>query len=285
MGSRRSGALEVAQFNPCQECGKTVNRFLEACPYCGADPGGDRSDAPPDKSQPDPISGVPSGDFRSLQAVALFVQLLFGLQAIASIVRLVVGIPYRSDLLEIAAGTSDVTAGVLLAEDRYLAAVGIATFGFLVLAVIFVIWFWRAYANLPAVGRQRTRATSWAIWPWLVPFAGLVIPYGIGAEIWTQSRAEAGMVSDYRDQNMEPVISWWSLYVIMTLVSQVGLFLGGEDLAPSELAARVGVDLVASLVTVAAAVAAARFVRLTTARQEQLRHSIAARSTVGVSVS
>ena len=257
------------QFIPCQTCEHAVNRFLEICPYCGNDPGGYRSDKP--VPPPVVVPGVPQGRFRPLQSIAVFAQLMFGLFVFGSIVSVVTGWSYRTALLDLDAGRSVLFDEVVRVEDRYVAALFVLSLGYIVLSIAFVAWFWRAYSNLSALGRSRRRGTGWAIGSWFIPIGGLFIPYGIGAEIWTQSRPEPGLVTDRRDPNMEPVISWWALFVMMSLVNQVGLLIGGDEQDPGELAAFVGVDLVASLVTIAAAVAAARYVRLVTARQEDLR--------------
>jgi hypothetical protein len=70
---------------------------------------------------------------------------------------------------------------------------------------------------------------------------------------------------------MEPVISWWALFLITGLVSQVA-FLSSGDLAddPGRIAATVGIDFVGSVLGIAAAVAAMRFVRMATDSQERL---------------
>lgn len=260
------------QFIPCQSCTQVVNRFLEVCPYCGNDPGGIRTDRP---VAPPPVAvGVPPGPFRPLQSVAVFAELLFGLFVLGSVVSLVTGLAYRTSLLDLAADRSILLDDAILAEERYFAAVGVVSIGYIVLSIVFIVWFWRAYSNLPALGRERSRRAGWAIGSWFIPIAGLFIPYGIGAEIWTQSRPQPGSVTAPRDPNMEPVISWWALYVIMSLVNQVGLFIGGDEQEPAEMAAFVGVDLVASIVSIGAAVAAVRFVRSVTARQEDLNRMV-----------
>ena len=260
------------QFIPCQVCQQTVNRFLEVCPYCGQDPGGDRSDVP---LPPTPVDlDVPQGTFRPLQSVALFAELLFGLFVLGSVVSLIAGVAYRNGLLELAAGRAISIDDVILGEERYLAAIGVVSIGYVVLSVVFVTWFWRAYSNLAALGRTRSRGAGWAIGAWFIPLAGLVIPYGIGAEIWTQSKPEPGGVTVRRDPNMEPVISWWALFVIMSLINQAGLFLAGDEQDAGELAAFVGIDMVASVVSIAAAIAAVRFIRLATARQQELHRLV-----------
>jgi hypothetical protein len=156
----------------------------------------------------------------------------------------------------------------VLVEDRYLVAAGVVAFANVVLAGVFVLWFWRAYSNLAALGRPRKRRAGWAIGGWFLPFANLVIPFGIGAEIWKESGQELPGGYSNEATNLEPVISWWALFVIMGLVNQIAFFNSG-DLAddPGRVAANVGIDLIGTLVAIAGAVAAIRFVRTATARQ------------------
>ena len=78
---------------------------------------------------------------------------------------------------------------------------------------------------------------------------------------------------------MEPVISWWALFIIMGLVNQVAFF-SSRDTSndPERLAAVVSVELLSSAVSIAAAVAAARFVRLATARQGSVGGAVSSRN-------
>ncbi len=238
---------------------------MAECPYCGDDPGGDRSDLAG-------IVTVPTRPPRHLplQGVALFVQLLLGLFIVGSLVGILAAVPYRAGLLDVAAGLPVSADDVVALEDRYNAAFLLVTVAYVATSIAFLTWFWRAYSNLTYFERPRRRTPGWALGSWFIPIAGMFIPYGIGAEIWNQSKPEPGPISQGRDANMEPVISWWALFLIMSLVNVVESFMLPEDYTASDLAAYVGVDLVASVVAIAAAVATIRFVRLATERQEQL---------------
>ncbi|MEA2002817.1 MAG: DUF4328 domain-containing protein [Actinomycetota bacterium] len=212
--------------------------------------------------------------YRPIESVALFVQLLFGVFILGSIVALVTGALYRTALLDLASPNTVRLDDVILTEQRYLAAAGMLSFVNIVLTVAFVVWFWRAYSNLNPLGRVRSRKAGWAIGSWFVPIGNMFIPYRIGAEIWTQSRPEPGPMPN-RDPDMEPVISWWALLLIMAVVNQIAVFRGmGITEDPFEIAAEtaavVGLELISSVVSIAAAIAALRFVRLATARQEKL---------------
>lgn len=251
----------------CGSCGREVDRLYVPCAHCGADP---TSGTP---APPTPRTGSAAQKKRRhypLESVALLLQLLLGLFAAASLLAFFTAIAYRADVLDVISGAKQITADVVLTEDRYNTAALLVSGAYAVTSVVFIVWFWRAYSNITYFERVRTRGTGWAIGGWLIPFAGWVIPYGIGAEIWTQSRPEPGPVPERRDPNMEPVISWWALFLIMTAVNLVAISSLPVDATSEQLASFVGVDIVDSAVSVAAAMAAIRFVRRTTERQQML---------------
>ena len=260
----------MPQFVECQACARTVNRSLSACPYCGSDPGGDRNDVRAAESAAVPTDQVPSR-YRTIQSLGLLLQLLFGLFIVGSVVSVVTAWAYRGLLLDLEAGRALVPSDATLIEDRYIMAAGVTAAAYLAIGVAFLVWFWRAYSNLTALGKHRKRRAGWAIGGWLVPFANLVIPYWIAAEIWRESRLETATDLLGNEPNMEPVISWWALFLITGVVNQIALFTAGDlEGNPGQVAAGVGIDVVGSIVGIAAAMAAMRFVRTATERQERL---------------
>jgi hypothetical protein len=245
-----------------------VNRYLEQCPYCGADPGGDRTDRPEVEAQPPSGVVATTEPYRPLQSLAVFVQLMFVLFIVASVVVVVTAWSYRGVLLDLASNVPVLMDDAIRAEDSYVTASGLLGGANVFLAGAFIVWFWRAYSNLVALGRPRKRRAGWAIGSWFVPIGNFFIPYGIGAEIWKESTDDIGGTTE---TNLEPVISWWALFLIMGLVNQIAFFAGsdaGDD--REKLAAIAGLDVLASVVAIAAAIAAIRFVRLATQRQESL---------------
>ena len=251
----------------CGSCGRQIDRLYVPCAHCGADPTSGTTSTPAVKVG---SAAQKKRKHYPLENAALFLQLLLGLFAAASVLALFTAVAYRSDLLDVISGAKQVTAEVILTEERYNAASLLVSGAYAISSIVFIVWFWRAYSNITYFDRVRTRGTGWAIGGWFIPFAGWVIPYGIGAEIWTQSRPEPGPVAERRDPNMEPVISWWALFLIMTAVNLVALSSLPVDPAMDELASFVGVDIVDSVVSIAAALAAIRFVRRTSDRQRAL---------------
>jgi hypothetical protein len=208
-----------------------------------------------------------TGEFRQIRSLAVFLQLAFGLFILGTIVVILTGLAYRNGLGELAAERPGSLSAVVRSEDNYVTASGILGGLNIFIVVAFIGWFWRSYVNLPVLDRSLRRKPGWAAGSWLIPFANFVIPYSIGAEIWKKSRVG----SPAEEDNLEPVISWWALFLIMGLVNQVAFFSSrGIDDDIEAMRAAVSVDLVGAVVSVAAALAAARFVRLATARQEEL---------------
>lgn len=197
----------------------------------------------------------------------MFVQLAFGLFVFGTVIVLLTGWAYRNGLLDVAAERPGSLGDAMRSEDNYVTSSAVLGGMNIFLVVAFLAWFWRSYVNLRALGRTTKRKPGWAVGSWLIPLANFVLPYAIGAEIWRKSRVD----SEVDEENMEPVISWWALFLIMGLVNQVSFFSSrdiGDDV--ERMAAAVSVDLVGAAVSIAAALAAARFVRLATARQERL---------------
>lgn len=220
-------------------------------------------------SPPEPSVHGDAPRWRQLQSPATFLQLLYGLFIIATSAVLVTGWAYRSALLDIAASRTGTLSDAIQREDTFVAASGLLGGINIVLVVAFIVWFWRAYANLEALGRPGRRKAGWAIAAWVIPIGNFYIPYQIGSEIWRKSSAADAPPGSSGDVNVEPVVSWWALFLLMGLVNQVAFFNGrdvGDDI--EKMAAVVGVDLVGAVVSIAAAVAALRFVRRATARQQ-----------------
>jgi hypothetical protein len=74
------------------------------------------------------------------------------------------------------------------AQDRHDLVILIQMAVYVVAGVVFIRWFHRAYANLPAVGIDGLgHRTGWAIGAWFVPIVSLFWPKRIADEIWRGS--------------------------------------------------------------------------------------------------
>ncbi|HEY4347967.1 MAG TPA: DUF4328 domain-containing protein [Gaiellaceae bacterium] len=87
-------------------------------------------------------------------------------------------------------------------------------------AILFVIWFRRAYRNLPGLGISGVRGgRGWPVWGWLVPLLNLVVPLQIMNDIWQGSdpRVRPGSALP-RDRRTLLIPLWWG-----ALIGSVGL--------------------------------------------------------------
>jgi hypothetical protein len=90
-------------------------------------------------------------------------------------------------------------------------------------ATLFLMWVYRATANLPALGAPSTRFTpARAVKVFFIPFVNLVRVYQVMAMIWTESQsrtlADAG---HSKPRSIVIVIAWYALGLSAVLVDAI----------------------------------------------------------------
>ena len=127
---------------------------------------------------------------------------------------------YRLTMLEL--GTFDATGA-----DTRLALLSLlrwsATAAHLATATLFLMWVYRATANLPALGARSTRFTpAGAVKVFFIPFVNLVRVYQVMAMIWTESQSrtltDAGHL---KPRSIVIVIVWYALGLGAVLVDTI----------------------------------------------------------------
>jgi uncharacterized protein DUF4328 len=156
------------------------------------------------------------------------------------------------------------------ADDYVSAAASLFLLVQVVIAVLFIVWMFRAAKNNEALGRTNTRfGPGWAIGGWFIPIANLVIPVLILQDLWrggdaSRARDDAG----WRTARPSWLVGWWWAAWVVSLMrfsySGAGLHDSGslDDLEVSNTVALVGVVLLAG-----AAVLAVLVVRALSRRQ------------------
>lgn len=94
---------------------------------------------------------------------------------------------------------------------------------FILNAVLFLIWLYRAVGNNLAMGASGQEYTpAWSVGYFFIPLANLVLPYFAMREMWLTSHDLAGASDKVRAR---PVFVWWALYlgsaVILSIAAQV----------------------------------------------------------------
>jgi hypothetical protein len=77
--------------------------------------------------------------------------------------------------------------------------------------ILFAVWFYRAYQNLPALRTSGRLATGWAIGAWLVPIVSLFMPKQIANDIWRTSDPSLpeNPGNLWLGGKVAPIVHWW----------------------------------------------------------------------------
>jgi hypothetical protein len=143
---------------------------------------------------------------------------------------------------------------------------------FVVAAVMFIRWFRRAYANLPALGTTNLRfQTWWTIGSWFIPIVNLFRPKQIANDIWRGSDPEERLDQEPSWQGADvPALFqwWWGFYLVSTWMENVSfrVELAANDLDGYRNAA--AVTMAVNAFEAVAGVLAVLVVQRTTRRQE-----------------
>ena len=120
-------------------------------------------------------------------------------------------------------------------SDRLVSLAALIHLGVFVLAAVaFLMWLYRAVANNHALGAYELRFTpGWAVGWWFVPLANLVCPLQIIAEAWRAADPSASRsTAELRARLRTPaiVITWWLLYLIGNVIALFERWTSGDPL-------------------------------------------------------
>ena len=106
------------------------------------------------------------------------------------------------------------------ADDFVGAASAVFVLTQVAIAVLFIIWMFRAAKNNEALGRVGARFTpGWSIGSWFIPFANLVIPVLIAQDLWRGSAAECPRSDpSWRATKGSALVGWWWAAWVLSLL-------------------------------------------------------------------
>ncbi len=91
--------------------------------------------------------------------------------------------------------------------------------------VYFMMWFYRMYRNLWALGNRHVQTTpGWAVGWWFIPVVNLIVPYQLTAEVWRGSlpTRDLELLHDLRCSRTPPLLPlWWALMLAPLAVGVV----------------------------------------------------------------
>ncbi|WCN82379.1 DUF4328 domain-containing protein [Micromonospora sp. LH3U1] len=178
----------------CQTCGDATSPEDNECQRCYTPLG-----------QPAVTPGLPTYSVRGIGLAARIAvgatAVLYLVVALAPLVGSVMARQARAD------GDRDLLA-VAVVIEALLALPMVAAY--LTAAVLVIIWTWRTRKNIEAFpGALTTLGAGWAIAGWLVPFANLVVP----------ARVVANVARDSLHRRFTPdlVYVWWAAWLVFSL--------------------------------------------------------------------
>jgi hypothetical protein len=231
--------------------------------------------APPPPPPQFPVPPRPGGWapaptwYRSLRGLAVATNILLGIAGALALVAIPVLANARSVVHDNASSSTFFATRDV--RDALAAASGVLGLFFLVsiaIAVLWIIWMWRAATNtgLFGVARQRFSA-GFAIGAWFIPLANFVIPGMQMADIWRGSPTDA---PGGTRRSTALVWWWWITFLLgrITVFAAPGGVRLGRVYRLSDLDTRVALSIIGNVFVAVSAVLAILVVRRITASQE-----------------
>ena len=178
-------------------------------------------------------------------------------------------------LHQIAAGTQVATEAATANDDRQQLIGALQSLAYILTAVFFLIWIYRAYRNLKPLRQHPAYSAGWSVGYFFIPFINLVRPHQIAQEIWQKSDPETVGVDSrvqpmYDSGTTSALISgWWALWLFAQIGNWFALSIERRaELAP-DLVSASWLELAADVLLSLAAVACLLVVKQIDDRQEE----------------
>ncbi len=207
--------------------------------------------------------------FRSLGGLAVAMYVLLPIAGLLALTAIPVSLNARSVVHDHASdGVVFVTPSVKDATDAVAGVVGFSFLVGLALAVLFIIWMWRAASNLQLFGRVKPKfGPGFAIGGWFIPLANLIIP---GMHMFDIDKGSGPPLRPgERARGSGLVVVWWIMFIVGRMLGMLApSFEGFRTYDVSNFDVQNVLLIVGSAFTAVAAVAAILVIRQVTAAQE-----------------
>lgn len=168
----------------------------------------------------------------------------------------------------------EVSAAAADSNDTRVMLLGIIyTLNFLLTVVFFLMWFHRAYRNLPALGADGLEHTpGWAVGGFFVPFLNLVRPFQIMREVWKASSPEVALTDgvSWQYAASSPLLAvWWGAWLVSNVLGQLVFRFSSDAKRAEDFITLSYLDIASSFVTIIAAALVILIIRTIDARQTE----------------
>lgn len=144
---------------------------------------------------------------------------------------------------------------------------------YLATVVVFLMWLYRAYGNLPVFGNpvsSLSYSPGWAVGSFFVPFVNLVVPYRAVRELWQKSERFGITLSSQSPPAFFPL--WWGFWIVANVVNNFSFRLEFSGDVTQETGVIVG--LIGDALNIIAAIFAATVVGDIDRRQEATKAAL-----------
>jgi len=164
----------------------------------------------------------------------------------------------------------DFTMAEVTALDERLRTLALFEVGaYLVSAIVFLFWIYRAYQNHEQLARHGSEySPNWAVGGFFVPFLNWVRPYQVVREMWDETQLGDAVDPLATTPSHAMVIVWWLSFLAMNLISRVFSGAAGAADSAAELASVTRIDILVQAVTIVSAVLAIRIIQRIDIHQE-----------------
>jgi hypothetical protein len=220
--------------------------------------------------------------YRSLVPPARGLFALFAVTLVLTVAALLSGWAELSLLGRIVEDPASVGTAEADASDQRQALIGLLQLLlYLGTVVAFLVWFRRAYRNLPALGADSLRFSScWAVGAWFVPFLNLVRPKQLADDIWRASDPALPALpgAAWKQQRVPSLLHWWwALFIASNLLGWAAFRVGQAATTPQELQTGSAITLAGDFLDLPLTILAICLVAQVTRRQEARIVQVAAR--------
>lgn len=218
----------------------------------------------------------PIRPFSSIHVISKWV-LIFCILSVAFTIIYSVSLLMEIELLSSLIDGAQIPDETLDANDTRVFVISISSAAIsFTLMVLFFIWFYKAYRNLPSLGGQELGLSPRrAIIYFFIPILWFYKPYGATKEIWHVSDPNTKTVDRaLRRQMSTPSLikAWWALWIVTNLIGNLYLraipYMMSADTLPEIMSLDV-MDLVTNIPMVISDVLTFFLVKKISLRQEQ----------------
>ena len=171
---------------------------------------------------------------------------------------------------QLALAEEEINAPELIVFGLLILGVGLIQIGvYIATIVVFLMWLYRSYENLPSFGAHKNSiqySSGWAMGSFFIPFVNLIIPYRAVKELWTKSvpnRLE--MFSEPGPPGFFPM--WWAAWLLSNFANNAYMRLAWNQQLNPEVDLALGV--LTGMLDIVSAVLAIMVVRAIDKQQEE----------------